>query len=254
MPEPNLPRHAVTDDTLFGGRLVCRQPRDGYRFSMDAVLAAHFVQPRPGQRMLDLGCGCGIIGLLVCFRHPEVMVAGLESQEALAALAEENVRRNGFASRFAVLRGDVRAIGALVPPESIDVIVCNPPYGGRETGRLNRDTQAAHARHELQGTIDDFVRAAAFAVKNRGQVVFIYPARRCNVLLAAFQARRLTPKRLLPVYSSPDAACACLVLVEARKNGGEQIDILTPFFIHHRDGGYSAAMRACYEATPCLPG
>ena len=248
-------RHAMTDDALFDGRLICRQPQNGYRFSMDAILAAHFARPEPGQRMLDLGCGCGIIGLIVCFRHPEVMVTGLELQEILADLTEENVRRNGFADRFTVLRGNVRAIGALMAPESIDVVVCNPPYGGRNTGRLNRDNQAAGARHEVQGSLDDFVRAAAFAVKNRGQVVFIYPARRCATLLAALQARRLTPKRLLPVYSSPDAARACLVLVEARKNGGEQIDILAPFFIHHRrGGGYSDAMRVLYEATVCLPG
>jgi len=249
VPDPNFFYHAATDDALFDGRLLCRQPRDGYRFSVDAVLAAHFAQPAPGQRVLDLGCGCGVIGLILCFRHPDIVVAGLELQEVLADLAEDNARRNGFANRCTVLRGDVRAVGELLPPESVDLVVCNPPYGGRQTGRLNRDGQAASARHAVEGCLDDFVGAAAFAVKNRGQAVFVYPARRCNILLAALTARRLTPKRLLPVYSSPEAKRACLVLVEARKNGGEQIDILAPLFIRQR-GGYSPAMRACYEASP----
>jgi len=251
--EPNLLCDPVTDDALFNGHLICRQPRDGYRFSVDAVLAAHFVNPGSNRLVLDLGCGCGVIGLILCFRYPEIEVAGLELQEALADLAEENIRRNGIENRFSVLRGDVRAIAELVPPESVDLVVCNPPYGGRKTGRLNQDSQAASARHEVQGGIEDFVRAAAFAVKNRGQVVFVYPARRCNTLLAALQAHRLTPKRLLPVYSSAEAAQASLILVEARKNGGEQLDILAPFFIHQQGGGYSPAMRALYEASPCLP-
>ncbi|MCL1981320.1 MAG: methyltransferase [Proteobacteria bacterium] len=243
----------MTADTLFNGQLICRQPRDGYRFSVDAVLAAHFVHPGSGWRVLDLGCGCGVIGLILCFRYPDIVVAGLEVQEELADLAEANGLSNGIGNRFSVLRGDVRAIAASVPPESVDLVVCNPPYGGRKTGRLNQDRQAASARHEVRGGIEDFVRAAAFAVKNRGRVVFVYPARRCNALFAALQAHRLTPKRLLPVYSSAEATQACLVLVEARKNGGEQIDILAPFFIYQHDGEYSPAMRALYEVSPCLP-
>lgn len=254
MQESSSSPAAVTDDSLFDGRLICRQYRDGYRFSVDAVLAAHFVDPGPGRRVLDLGCGCGVIGLIVCFRHPDVAVAGLEIQDALADLAEENVRRNGFAHRFIVLRGDVCAMAASLPPESFDVVVCNPPYGGRDSGRLNRESQAARARHELHGGIEDFVRAAAFAVKNRGQVVFVYPARRCNALFAALQGQRLTPKRLQPVYSYPGADQASLVLVEARKNGGEQVDILAPLFVYqHGGGGYTPAMQALYETAPCSP-
>jgi len=251
--EPNLLCNAATDDALFNGQLICRQPRDGYRFSVDAVLAAHFVTPGSNQRVLDLGSGCGVIGLILCFWYPDIVVVGLELQEALADLAEANGLSNGIDNRFSVLRGDVRAIAESMPPESVDLVVCNPPYGGKKTGRLNQDSQAAGARHDVWGGIEDFVRAAAFAVKNLGKVVFVYPARRCNTLLVTLQAHRLAPKRLLPVYSYPEAAQACLVLVEARKNGGEQIDILAPFFVHQHGGGYSPAMRALYEASPNLP-
>ena len=72
----------LTDDTLFNGRLVCRQHRNGYRFSLDAVLLAHFCQPASRDKVLDLGCGCGVIGLVLCYRHPEVQVTGLELQPA----------------------------------------------------------------------------------------------------------------------------------------------------------------------------
>jgi len=248
LPETLLPLDALTDDTLFQGRLLCRQSRTGYRFSVDAVLAAHFCAAKPGTRVLDLGCGCGVIGLILAHRHPQLTVCGLERQEQLAALALDNSVRNGFADRFDVVRGDVRDIAAQLPPESFDLVVCNPPYRKKDSGRINLDDQAACARHELTATVDDFVRAGAFCVKNRGRVVFVYPAVRCNPLLAALQRYRLTLKRLQPVYSYPETTSARLVLIEAVKNGGEQCEILAPFYIHARKhGAYTSAMLQFYQ-------
>lgn len=254
MLETHAPIADLTDDTLFSGQLICRQRRDGYRFSVDAVLAAHFTVPKSGQRVLDLGCGCGVIGLILAYRFADVTVCCLEFQEDLAALAEENGRRNGFGERFDVLRGDVRTVAGLMVPESFDLVVCNPPYRKQHSGRINQGDQAARARHELNGGIDAFVRAAAFAVKNRGKVVFVYPARRGNTLLAALHGQRLTPKRLQPVYSYPGAESARLVLVEAIKNGGEQIEILAPLYIYERrNGDYSPALQALYQEETCSP-
>jgi len=248
LPERQQPLHTLTDDTLFQGNLICQQSREGYRFSVDAVLAAHFAVPKPGSQILDLGCGCGVIGLILAHRYPDITVCSLELQEKLATLAQENGARNGFADRFRVLRGDVCAIATLLPPESFDLVVCNPPYRKKDSGRINLDDQAACARHELSAAVGDFVRASAFCVKNRGRVVFIYPAGRCNALLAALQQHRLVPKRLQPIYSYPGTASARLVLVEALKNGGEQSEILAPFYIFERkNGAFTPAMQALYR-------
>jgi tRNA1(Val) A37 N6-methylase TrmN6 len=79
-------------------------------------------------------------------------------------------------------------------------------------------------------------------------VVFVYPAVRCNTLLSALQQHRLTPKRIQPIYSYPGTAGARLILVEAVKNGGEQCDILAPFYIYeHKNGDYAPAMLALYR-------
>jgi tRNA1(Val) A37 N6-methylase TrmN6 len=244
----------TSDDTLFAGKLICRQYVEGYRFSVDAVLTAHFATPKAGQQVLDLGCGCGVIGLILAYRSPHITVTGLELQPDLALLAEENGRLNNLGDRFRVVRGDVRTVADVLPPERVDLVVCNPPYGTPAAGRISRQAQAAGARHELHGTLDDFVRASAFCVRNRGRVVFIYPARRCNVLLTALRTHRLTPKRLQPIYSFPSAISARLVLVEAMKNGGEQIEILAPFYIYSKKNGeYAPAMLALYQEDACWP-
>lgn len=253
MPATTLP-FPCSQDRLFDGRLQCCQPLAGYRFSVDAVLVAHFVRPQPGQRVLDLGCGSGIIGLILAYRVAEIVVHGLELQPELAALATENVVRNNLSQRMTILQGDVRQPQACLQPENYDLVVCNPPYGTGQDGRISQQSQAAVARHGLAGDVEDFVRAAAFAVRNRGRVVFIVPARRCADLLATLRGHRLTPKRMQPIYSYPEADAAKLVCIEAMKNGGEQFDILAPFFIYQQAGGdYSAAMQALYQGESCSP-
>ena len=237
----------LTRDTLFNGRLTCAQFKRGYRFSADAVLAAHFCRPGPDDRILDLGCGSGVIGLILAFRYPGARVTGLEVQQELARLAEENVRTNRLEARVSVIHGSLREIDSLVAPESFDLVVSNPPYRPPGSGRLSPTDQRARARHEIDASLAEVVRAAAFAVKNRGRVVFVYPAARTMTLTAALKDARLEPKRLQPVYSYPDSREATLVLVEAVKNGGEKVQLLAPFYVYARQNGpYSEAMQNLY--------
>lgn len=237
----------LTRDTLFNGRLICAQYKQGYRFSADAVLAAHFCRPGPADHILDLGCGSGIIGLILAFRHPGVRVTGLEVQEELARLASENSRRNSLEKRIAVIHGSLRDIGALVAPETFDLVVSNPPYRRPGSGRLSPTDQRARARHEILASLDDVIRAAAFAVKNRGRVIFVYPAARLMALVTLLHEARLEPKRLQAVYGYPESPAAALVLVEAIKNGGEEVQILPPFYTHaEHNGSFSPAMQILY--------
>ena len=237
----------LTRDTLFGGRLICAQFRHGYRFSADAVLAAHFCRPGPADRILDLGCGSGIIGLILAFRHPGVLVTGLEVQAELARLAEDNIRANDLVARMSVVPGSLREIETLLAPESFDLVVSNPPYRRPGSGRVSPADQRARARHEIDASLADVARAAAFSVKNRGRCVFVYPAGRTMTLAAALKSARLEPKRLQPVYGYAGSPEAALVLVEAVKNGGEEMQILPPLYTHaEQNGPFSPAMQSLY--------
>ena len=242
------PDTLLTEDSLYGGRLICRQYRQGYRFSIDAVLAAHFCRPGNRDRILDLGTGSGIIGLILAYRHQTTRIAGLEFQPDLVRLAENNADRNGLSDRFQIIEGDLRDIGRFVSAESFDLVVGNPPYHQRGRGRVNPDDQRARARHEIDSTLNDVARAAAFAVKNHGPVVIVYPADRTAVLFKALNDYRLEPKRLRLVYSYPEDDQARLVLVEAVKNGGHGLHVMTPLYVYlSRDGSYSAEMQNMYE-------
>ncbi|WP_417916790.1 tRNA1(Val) (adenine(37)-N6)-methyltransferase [Candidatus Electronema sp. JC] len=238
----------LSEDSLFDGRIICRQHREGYRFSVDAVLLAHFCQPAGQGRVLDLGCGCGVISLILCHRHPELRLTGLELQPALAALARSNAEANQLGSRFEVRQGDLRRISGHVQPESFDLVVSNPPYHRVGGGRISQTDECALARHELTADPDSVLAAAAFAVRNRGAFCCIYPAERLATVLAVMTGNKLIPKRLQPVHSYPEDGRARLVLIEAVKNGGEGLRLLPPLYIYQRrKGPYSPEVAAMYQ-------
>ena len=146
-----------------------------------------------------------------------------------------------------VIQGDLCRIRSLLPPESFDKVVCNPPYGKLTTGRRNPGPEESIARHEVKAELADIVSAVFYSLKNRGRGYIIYPANRAAVLLAALKQKKLEPKKLQIIYSYPGGE-GKLVLVEVVKNGGEELAILPPFFVYQEPGGkYSAEMGRLYS-------
>ena len=236
----------LTEESLFGGRLLCLQPRQGYRFSVDAVLLAHFLAPEPEVRILDLGAGCGVVSLILSHRYPTASLVALEVQPRLAEVVRRNVVINDLENRVTVIEGDCRRIATLLPQGSCDWVAANPPYYPTESGRHHPETERAKARHEIFGGIGEMAQAAAFALKSGGRAAFVYPAARIEILLAVLRENGLAPKRLQRVHPYPGAE-AGLVLVEAEKDGGEGLVVLPPFFICQEKGGaYTVEMSAMY--------
>ncbi len=238
----------ISVDTLFNGRLVCCQSRRGYRFSVDAVLLANFVKPRAGDRALDLGAGCGVISLIMAWRSPETAITALELQPSLFELCRSNIERNGLVSRIHGIHGDLRRISSLLEAASFDLVVCNPPYYKVGSGRINPASERAAARHEIKADINQCVKAAAWALRSHGRAAFIFPVQRGTALLTALHTHRLEAKRLQVVYSFPGAD-GRLLMVEAVKAGGEELQILPPFYIYRAADGrqYTSEMMAFFS-------
>ncbi len=236
-----------TEDALFDGRIRCLQHRMGYRFSLDAVLLGNFIQPRPGDRILDLGCGCGIVSLILAYRWPSVSITGLEIQPGLAALANKNVALNNWQERIEIVQGDLREIGKHIEPGSFDWVVSNPPYRKSGTGRVNPGGEQALARHEQAADLASVIKAANWAVRKRGRGAFIYPASRGAAVISELKNTGLEPKKMLSIFSYPGSA-ANLLIIEAVKQGGEELTILPPFYVYQeRDGEYSPEMGGYYS-------
>jgi tRNA1Val (adenine37-N6)-methyltransferase len=232
-----------TTDTFFSGGVRLRQPRCGYRFSIDAVLLSGCLHPRPGETIVDLGTGCGIIPILLAFRRPDVRIWGVEVQETLAALAAENVCANGMESRVTVIGADLRDISAGTFGGPVDWVVSNPPYRRSRSGRVNPNTERALARHEIAMTLPDLIGAARRVLKTGGRLVAIYAAERTAELLSQMRLEHIEPKYLRSIHSDRRSN-ARLILVEGVKDGGPDVVLPPPLILYDENGDYSEEARS----------
>jgi tRNA1Val (adenine37-N6)-methyltransferase len=239
----------LTHDTFFGGRLRVRQHRDGYRFSIDSILLAAFAHLRPRDRILDLGTGCGIIALAAAFSNPSVSVVGVEIQPALAALAKANAADNDLAERVSIVHGDLRRLGR-AKIGRIDLVVANPPYRRCGSGRINPDGERAAARHEVLGSLADFIAAGRRLLDIGGRFAAVYPAQRTVDLLWGLRQAGLEPKRLRLVYPHPEAE-ADRMLLEAVKGAGPGLRVEPPLTVRRTASGpWHPEVAAIFEASP----
>ncbi len=240
----------ITLDTLFNGALRCKQHREGYRFSLDSVLVAHFLRMRRGDSVLDLGCGCGIIGIILLFRGKDILshVTGIEVQALLLRLALENRELNGFEDTFSLVEGDIREIRRHFEPESFSQVISNPPFYKPSEGRGSVHREVCIARHQVLADLRTVVEAAGYCLKSRGRLVMVFPSEGGAELVHILRHNGLEPKRMQYVYSRPDDETAQLVLIEAVKNGGVGVKILRPFYVYRNRGErYSDPMQSLYE-------
>ena len=241
-----------TADEILGGRFKVLQKQKGYRFSVDALLLANFVGPGPGGHILDLGTGSGIVALLLLHLRPGSRVVGLEIQPELADMAKRTLSLNGITDGLTVQEGDVRQIKEYFPARSFDIVVFNPPYRRLASGRINPDSQKAAARHELLGSLDDFLKAAAFVLKPGGRVYAVYPVRRLVPLITRMRQVRLEPKRCRIVYSSAESRGE-FILVEGIAGGREDLYVEPPLCIYEGDGRYTNSMTTLFNDLASFP-
>jgi tRNA1Val (adenine37-N6)-methyltransferase len=242
-----LMREDETMDELVQCRLKLLQKRRGYRFSLDAVLLAHFANVKKGDRILDLGAGSGIISLILARRFSSVEITGLEVQEAMTDMAVRNIRLNKLENRITVQQGDLRRIRTLFDFGSFDCVVFNPPYRKLKSGRVNPEVEKALARHEIKGAIGDFLSAAGYVLKETGRLYLIYPASRIVELFYRMRVHRLEAKRMRMVHSRMTSG-ADFTLVEGLRGGGEEMKVMPPLFIYEDGEEYSPEMKEIFRS------
>jgi tRNA1Val (adenine37-N6)-methyltransferase len=241
-----------TADGILNGSLRIFQKKRGYRFSLDSILLSHFVFSKPKTSNIDLGCGSGIIMLILARRFPHTTWTGVEIQEGLAALAQKNVQLGGLESRIKILCDDARVIKKILPANSFDSVIFNPPYRKLNSGRINPQLEKAIARHEIKGSLKDFLQAAQYLLKPGGRVFTIYPAKRLVELISLFRMCAIEPKRLKLVFSGYFSE-AEFVLAEGRSGSREELKIGQPLYIYDQDKKYTREMSAIFSELSRFP-
>lgn len=228
----------TTRDTFLNGCLTVYQHQSGYRFSIDAILLASYVRVKAGDRLVDLGCGCGIVALVLAYRQLTVQCFGIEIQPALAGLARKNVVANHMDDRIQIIEGDIKSISQNRIKGPVDIIVCNPPFGRIASGRISPDSERALARHEITMCLKDITATARRILRRGGKLCVIFPAERTADLFGHLRADGIEPKRIRPIQSHPTKT-ADRILVEGTAGGRPGMTIEPSLVIYKADGEYT---------------
>ena len=231
-----------TIDDLRAYDLRIIQPGSGYRFSLDPLLLCDFARVRAGERVVDLGTGCGVIPLVLARLAENASVTGVEFQEEMAALSARNAELNGLQERVEIVCDDVLSLRRRFPVSSFDLVVANPPYRKQGTGRISPRAGRDRARHETTAGLADFLEAAKYLVKPAGRICFIYHVSRLAELIAAALHLKLAPLRLRMVHGSALSG-ARMVLLELAKGRRGELEVPAPLLVHDAQGGYSGEMK-----------
>lgn len=184
----------------------------GFPLSTDSIALADFVRLPKQARVLDLGSGCGTLGLLLCASDPGCHVTGIELQQRDHLQALENIRCNGLHDRMESICADIADADRIFPPGSFSVCVSNPPYFA--SGPASRTVPTA--RREDCCSLSQLCKAAAWSLKYGGDLFVVYRPERMAELFSCASAHKLEPKRLC-LLRHRVAAPVSLVLVQCRK-------------------------------------
>lgn len=233
-------------DPFFSKELTISQPEKGYRFSMDPYILAAHVQPRGVEHVIDVGCGCAIIPLILASRYPFLRITGVEIQKELSDFARQNIMANQFETIIRIIHEDIKKISPFLTDGKADIIVSNPPYKKKDSGRLNTNVQKAIARHEITLDIDTVFECSKRLLKTGGRVYIIFPAERISDLILAMERYQFNPEMIRCVHIKKNQP-ARRIIVCAVKNSSRPCVVKPPLYIYTSKNKLSHAYTSLFK-------
>ena len=225
-------------DDLLHGELKLLQKKRGYRYSVDALLLASFALPLASSgTLLDMGAGSGVIALILAQRGTPSRVVAVELQPVLAEMARRNAELNRTEPRVEVIEADAVRLHERLPGLKFDLIVSNPPFRPRGSGRASLHPEKALARHELGMDLPSWLREAVRLLAPGGSLCLVYPVDQEDRLLREALAAGLHPVRKQYAVDRPGGSRK-LLLVELRARPG-RLRVLPELAIETEEGKFS---------------
>lgn len=230
-------------EALRPGGLRFAYGRGQFPPGLDSFLLASLPKLKAGMKVCDLGCGTGLLGLLLLQREGALTVTGLEIQPEAVRLGERAVLENHLSGRLTFRLEDLRETA--LPAGSFDLAVCNPPYFPPSSGPPPKGEARRTARTEESCTLEEVCRAAARLLRWGGSFCLVHKPERLADLVCALRENGLEPKRLRFVCVRPERAPS-LILMEARRGGRPGLRAEPPLALENADGSPTAELNRIY--------
>lgn len=226
--------------TVLGGKVRLRQPLDGFRTGLDAVMLAAACPAKDGAHILDLGCGVGAAGLCTLYRLPKAQLTGLDIQGDHVALAQENAALNDMQSRAEFLTGDVRDF----QDQRFDHVICNPPYmeAGAHCASPSDKRATALGHREEDMDVNTWITAAFDCLKGQGSLTMIHRANMTDKIIQAI-GKRFGGIEIIPLWPK-EGVNAKRVIIRAYKHKKSPATLHAGLILHDHNGEYTPQANA----------
>ena len=232
---------------LLPGERIDELQRNGYRiiqnperfcFGMDAVLLSGFARAKKQERCLDLGCGNGIIPILMEAKTEGKHFTGLEIQPESADMARRSVALTGLQDRIDIVEGDIKDASKIFGASSFHVVTTNPPYMTAQHGLTNLYEAKTIARHEVLCNLEDIIRESARLLMPGGRFYMVHRPFRLAEIISLMVQYRMEPKRMRLVYPYVDRE-PNMVLIEGLRGGKSRMTVEKPLIVYKEPGKYT---------------
>ncbi|MDD6193827.1 MAG: tRNA1(Val) (adenine(37)-N6)-methyltransferase [Lachnospiraceae bacterium] len=224
------------DDLQRNGYKIIQNP-EKFCFGMDAVLLSGFAKVKPGEEVIDLGTGTGIIPILLEAKSRGHHFTGLEIQPESADMATRSVAYNGLQDKISIVTGDLKDAAKTFGASSFDVVTSNPPYMTKDHGLINSGDAKTIARHEIYCNLEDLISTTAKLLKPGGRCYFVHRPFRLVEIMSLMSRYKIEPKRMQLVYPYVDKE-PNMVLIEGLRGGKPRLTVEKPLIVYEKPGVY----------------